>query len=331
MRQKASKRGSAAAGRAIAVAGLVALLVCSGCGDAGGDGPTDGAANAAIAETKTATTKSAKTKLAPKVAKDGKKTGAARPVPIATLIASVKRELDAMGEIWKLDYQTGRMLGKINGEFQKRGYFSRIPSGAATSGVESNIRELASRHGLIVEDIVARVPKIDENPTQVVLKPGERWVPTEKDLFATIRLEIVLQGSVQEAAKMIDEMPAELERLIVVTGDQPRAGGVTLFADCWFEVPLPMPKIDLQWPELDERLEAAGWDPKDPKVRENAEVAALGELLKTGRLRMVDVRNTLAVAADFPRWYLRNKVLDAKSLAAQSMRGSEILGTIAGG
>jgi hypothetical protein len=249
-------------------------------------------------------------------------------VPIAKLIANTKAELDAMALIWKEDYDTGKLLGRVNGAFQRRGYFSRIPSGPSTGGVESNVRHLASLHGLIVENFTVEVPKFDKNSKGVLLKPGERWQPTDEELFATIRLEIDLQGPIAGAAKMIDEMPTKLERLVLVTGDQSLAGGVTLHAECWFERAVAMPRIDLPWPELDERLEAAGWDPKDSALANNTEVDQLKVLLEIGRLRMVDVRNTLTVAADFPRWFARNKFFDAKSLAASSMNGTEILGTI---
>ena len=253
---------------------------------------------------------------------------AAKPIAISKLIANVKSELDAMGEIWKLDYETGKLLGTINGRFQLRSYYSRIPTGPAVSGIESNIRQLASHHALIVENFQARVPRRNKLPKAVVLKPGDRWMPKREQLFATIRLEIDLQGSVQAAAKMIDEFPTKLERLVVVTGEQPRPGGVTLFAECWYEWSVPMPKIELPWPELDERLIAAGWNPRDPKVINDPQVAQLRELVVTGRKRMVDVRNTLAVAADFPRWFLRNEFFDEKSLAAQAVNGTELLGTI---
>lgn len=252
------------------------------------------------------------------------------PIPIEKLIEQVTRELHDMGEVWKLDYDTGRLLGRINGNFQEQGYFSRIPSGPATGGVESNIRALASYHALVVENFEARVPEQGAAPERKVLQPGERWQPTEEELFATIPLKIDLQGPVESAAKLIDDMPRRLERLVVVTGDQARAGGVTLHAECWFERALPMPKIDLPWPELEERLEAAGWDPDDEAVQRDPQVQQLREMVETGRQRMVDVRNTLAVASDFPRWLLRNKFLEKKSLAAQSVKGSELLSTIAG-
>lgn len=269
------------------------------------------------------------TKAGAKSAKSPKK-GTKRKIPIAKLIANIKRELDPMGEIWKEDYDTGKLLGRLNGSFQERGYFSRIPSGPAVSGVESNIRALASTHALLVEGFNAEVPEFDAAPKRTILQPGERWEPKEEELFATIRLEIDLQGSVSAAAKMIDDFPNKLERLVVVTGDRARPGGVTLYAECWFERPLPMPKIDLPWPELEDRLLAAGWDPEDEEVLAMPEVQQLKELVITGRQRLVDVRNTLAVASDFPRWFLRNKFLDKKSLAAQSIKGHELLGTVAG-
>lgn len=260
----------------------------------------------------------------PKTVKNGAKT----PIPIAKLIAKTKAELNAMALVWKEDYDTGKLLGRVNGGFQSRGYFSRIPSGPSTGGVESNLRHVASQHGLIIENFSAVVPELDSAPQAAVLKPGERWQPKDEELFATIRLEIDLQGPVAGAAKMINDLPTKLERLVVVTGDQSRAGGVTLYAECWFERPVPMPQIDLPWPELEERLMAAGWDPKDSALVGNTEVDQLRVLLETGRLRMVDVRNTLAVAADFPRWFARNKFFDAKSLAASAMNGTEILGTV---
>ncbi len=267
------------------------------------------------------------TAAAAQAAPAGKSAG--KKVPLGKLIATAQAELATMQKIWDHDYSTGRALGGLNGQFQRSAFFSRIPSIPAMEALRAEIQRLASMHNLIVEKVGADVPDT-RPPVPTVLKPGERWEPTDDELFATIRLEIDLQGPVEAAARFIDTVPTHLERLVVVTGDRARSGGVRLLAECWFERGAPMPKLDLPWLEVEQRLRAAGYDPDNPQLADNPQIARLSTIVDTGRRRMNDIKNTLAVASDFPRWFARARFFEAKQVAAGAVKGAELLGSIAG-
>lgn len=255
---------------------------------------------------------------------------ARKRVPIAKLLAQAEADLDKMSKIWELDFDTGRLLGKLNGDFQRRGYFSRIPSAPSLAPLESSLRGIASRNALILQRLGSDVPKLDPLPAPE-LAPGERWRPSDAELWGTIKLEIDLQGPVSSVARFIDDLAARSERLIVIIGDQSIPGGVRLMGKCWFERGTAMPKLVLPWPELEERLRAAGYDPADTKLAADPQVIRLRSVIDQGRQRIADVRNTLTVAADFPRWLARERFFEEKSVKATSMRGAVILGSVAGG
>mgnify|MGYP007106917245 CR=1 FL=1 len=277
---------------------------------------------------------------------DGNRTPAARPdreatpttkvekvrpserIALSKLLKKTRADLGDMMRIYLAQGDAAHALGKLNASFQRRGYFRRVPSHPSVVALESNLRELARSNDL---DLLAMRHQLEPKPTlkAVVLKPGERWKPAVEELRGVVRLEIDLKGESSRIASFIDQIVTRVEPLMLVTGDQTIPDGIKLFAETYYEHSLPQPRVHVRWPTLAQRLQEAGWDPKDPKLPTNPTYIALRNAIKTGRQRLPEVRETLNISADFPRWFLRRSFFEDRSVAAMSMRGHILLDTVA--
>jgi hypothetical protein len=252
-------------------------------------------------------------------------------VPLQTVLDTARAENKRMENIHDSAYGTGILLGQLNGKLQSHAYFRRIPNDRALEGVESQLRQLAVDKGLTVSRLEKHVDPAPPQTAAVTLKPGERWQPTLDQLRGVVQLSVDIQGGAKDIVGYIDALPQAVERLVVVNGASAVPGGVRLMAEAYFERELPAPQIDIRWPTLEDRLDAAGWDAKDAKLLADPVYAELKKEVDLGRVRLPDVRRTLQISADFPRWLLRARFFEEKANAALAVRGQAILATGAPG
>lgn len=254
---------------------------------------------------------------------------AVAPQPVARILADAQRDLDAMQAIYDSGMRSGSVLGQLNGTLQSRAYFRRVPTAPALESLESGVRALAVQKLLLVVGFSAVPDPPPPQVPQVRLAAGQRWQPTPEHLTGTVQVRIDLQGAPRDAAGFIQALPGGLERLLIITGSEAIPGGVRLLGQAFFERELLPPEIEVHWPTLEDRLRAAGHDPAHPALELDPAYLALQQAVVQGRQRLPDVRHALKITADFPRWLLRARLFEERSLAAMAVRGEMLLGTVA--
>lgn len=249
----------------------------------------------------------------------------------AELLQGVMAEQQALEAVFLSSPEAARQLGALNGQLQQRGYFRRVPAQPALDSAEASLRRLAASKALTVQALELRAPPETTAPPPVKLSAGQRWNPRLDELRGVASLRIDLQGSLRDAAGFVDALPTEVDRLVVITGREPLAGGVSLRGELYYEKPLPAPELVLQWPTLQERLKSAGWsDTEGPalqaKLKADPQLAEYAKQVELGHQRLPDVRRTLQISADFPRWLLRWKFFEERAKAATAVQGARLLG-----
>jgi hypothetical protein len=303
-----------------------ALSVAGGAGCGRGADPTttsSPANGAGAAQAEPAEAAQAEPADGPAVVR--RRTGGA-PIALSAIAEQLQAENDAMQRVYNRRGPAARQLSRMNAMLQKQGYFLRIPSQPSVESLESQLRALAAAHPpLIIQGIGVEVIRGD--PVEpVTLGPGERWSPTAEELLGELRLEIDLHGKPQELVGFIDDLPARVERLIVLENLQREQDNYRITARAWFERAMPAPKVTLRWPPLAARLLEAGWDPEDPALRADPAWPTVQKLHDQGRARTPEVRAAVTITADFPRWLLRVREFEALSLRAASVSGASFLG-----
>lgn len=249
----------------------------------------------------------------------------AAPVPLQTLLDTARTENKRMEDIHNTAYGTGMLLGELNGKLQSHAYFRRIPNDRALDALEAQLKQVALDKGLTVSRLEKHLDTSPPTPAPVTLKPGQRWQPALDQLRGVIQLSVDVQGTAKDIAAFIDALPQAVERLVVVTGASQVPGGARILAEAYYERELPPPQVDLRWPTLEERLDAAGWKANDAKLLADPVYAELKKEVDLGRQRLPDVRRTLQISADFPRWLLRARFFEEKSNLEMAVRGQAVL------
>lgn len=258
-------------------------------------------------------------------------TQAAQAKTAAELLQGVLAEHKALEAMFISSPEAARQLGALNGQMQQRGYFRRVPAQPALDSAESSLRRLAAAKALTVQSLELRPPAETTAPAPAKLAAGQRWNPSLDELRGVVALRIDLQGSLRDAAGFVDALPSEVDRLIVITSREALPGGVSLRGELYFEKPLPPPELVLQWPTLQERLKTAGWSDTDgpalqAKLKADPQLAEFAKQVDLGHQRLPDVRRTLQITADFPRWLLRWKFFEDRAKAATAVQGVRLLG-----
>ncbi len=246
-------------------------------------------------------------------------------IPLARLLDGVVAENKRMEDIHASSYGSGILLGQLNGKLQSHGYFRRVPTDSALDGLESQLRQFAVDKLLTVTRVEKHMVPGGPTPAPVPLKAGQRWQPTVAQLRGVAQVSLDLQGATKDVAAFIDALVQSIERLVVVTGASAIEGGVRLTLETYFERELPPPQVDIRWPTLEERLTAAGWDANDSKLQVDPLYTELKKEVLLGRQRLPDVRRTLQITADFPRWLLRYQFFEERAAAAAAVRGADLL------
>ena len=252
---------------------------------------------------------------------------AAKPVgTVAQVLQQVMREQAAFESIHNEGQRSAKALGTLNGKLQSRGYFRRVPAQPAVESAEGQMRTLAVKKLVVLQQVVAAPVPDTPPPAPAVIGPGQRWQPTLDDLRGVVQLRIDLGGRPEDVAAFIDGLPSEVDRLIAVTKAEPIVGGTRLLAECYYERPLPQPEIKLQWPSLAERLAAVGLKDSDPAVLADPQFATLKTQVELGQNRVPDVRRVLTISADFARWLLRWQFFEERGRAEMAVTGRRVLG-----
>lgn len=247
-------------------------------------------------------------------------------LPLQALLDDVQAELKAMDTILNARRDAAQALGRMNGSFQSRGYFRRVPTGPALAGLRADLTALAGRVGLRLEQVDARA-RPPQPAVARALKPGEPWQMTVEELRGIVQLTIDLSGPPQLVADYVNRLPTGVERLVLITGDETLSGGIRLFGEAYYEHPRAPAKVELSWPTLRERLAAAGWSAEDPRLATDPVAPKLRRAIQRGRQQLPDVRSALAVVADFPRWLQRRAFFEDRAMKVAATRGELLLGT----
>ena len=245
---------------------------------------------------------------------------------LAQVLEQVQREQKAFEAIHEQGQRTAKALGTLNGKLQSRGYFRRVPAQPALESLEGQLRSLAIKKLLVLQQFEPTLPKPMPPAVATVLGPGERWQPTLDQLRGVMHLRLDIGGRPDEIAAFVDALPSEVDRMVVVTGTAPLAGGTRLLAEAYYELPLPQPEVRLVWPTLAERLSAAGLVEADPKVAQHQLLAQLKTQVELGQNRLPDVRRLLVISADLARWLLRWQLFEERGRAEMEVSGKKLLG-----
>ncbi len=251
---------------------------------------------------------------------------AGKRVPLADVLAHVKREITAMGRILERRSEAAKALGRMNASFQQRGYFRRVPTGPALAGLRADLSRLAIANNLKLAGLDAR-PDPDRPQGDNRQRAGVRWQPSLDDLRGVVRLTLDLQGPPQQVAAFINSLPDKVERMVLIYGEENIPDGVRLLGEAYYEHPSHPRDIDLRWPTLRERLLTAGWDPADASLKNDPKLTALRKAVEQGRMMVPQARSSLKVVADFPRWLLRQSFFEERSMKVASVRGELLLST----
>jgi hypothetical protein len=136
---------------------------------------------------------------------------------------------------------------------------------------------------------------------------------------------VVVSGPLPSIASLIDEV-SECRRLVAVRSAKVVGSTVTLTADAWFEQSLATPELDLRWRSLDERLQAAGWNPDDPALQKDPEYARLKAAVDVGRTELPRARTLMKTSTELPRWIARARELITLKQEVLQIRGAKLLG-----
>lgn len=258
-------------------------------------------------------------------------TGATKVLSAEELLQGVMAEHKALEAVFLSSPAAAKALGALNGKLQQQGYFRRVPTQPALDSAEASLRQLATAKSLQVQALVLDPPATGATPLPIKLEPGKRWEPTLEDLRGVLKFRLDLQGSLRDAAAFVDALPVEVDRLVVLTSREPLPGGVRLLGELYYEKPLPPPELTLVWPPLKERLITAGWKEVEgpalqAKLQADAKLAEFAKQVEIGHQRMPDVRRTLQITADFPRWLLRWKFFEDRAKVATAVQGARLLG-----
>jgi len=287
------------------------LAALAGCGDKTSDA-------AAVAKAPAGTTQAAPAQA--------HKPLAGPRVPLAKILTGVEQEIVAMENILQQRSKAASALGRMNGAFQRRGYFRRVPSRPALDGLRADLGRLA-------RSMDVRLARIDATPDkprpidQTLHQPGVRWEPALKDLRGVVHLTMDLAGAPDRVAGFINRLPHTVERMVLIISEETIPGGIRLYGEAYYEHPHEPPGVDLRWPGLQERLLAAGWEPGDPALTKDPTMARLKKAVARGRAMAPDARAALKVVSDFPRWLLREAFFEERSMRVASVRGEILLGT----
>lgn len=247
------------------------------------------------------------------------------------LLQGVMAEHKALEAVFLSSPAAAKALGALNGKLQQQGYFRRVPTQPALDSAEASLRQLATANSLQVQALVIDPPADSAAPAPAKLQPGQRWEPTLDQLRGVLKFRLDLQGSLRDAAAFVDALPVEVDRLVVLTSREPLPGGVRLLGELYYEKPLPPPELTLVWPPLKDRLTTAGWKVVEgpalqAKMQADAKLGEFAKQVDIGHQRMPDVRRTLQITADFPRWLLRWKFFEERAKAATAVQGARLLG-----
>ncbi|MCB9739942.1 MAG: hypothetical protein H6747_11815 [Deltaproteobacteria bacterium] len=249
-----------------------------------------------------------------------------RPLVLPDLTKRIRAEVTAMVQIVGATRDGARRLGESNLRLQRRGYFRRIPSNPTIPALRANLGAAVVSAGLTLELL-----EIDDDPrgtkgtAAATIAPGERWTPDREAMLGRLRFHLQVRGDQSGIIDFIDKLPARVERLVLIRGHRPVAGGVELFGEAYFERTPEAPKVTLEWPTLEAWLRSAGHDPDDTKLRADPEFKALEQAVRAGREVAPDARDVLGAAMDLPRWRARGAIFDEVSAAIAAVHGDAIL------
>ncbi|MBM4345209.1 MAG: hypothetical protein FJ100_17705 [Deltaproteobacteria bacterium] len=256
----------------------------------------------------------------------------APPLTVEALIAAARKDQAAFEAIYASREGAARELAALNGKLQSTGYFRRVPARPAVESLNSQLRQLATIRLLVVKEAHVDLAEEPTPPSAAVIKPGERWQPRLDDLRLVIPLRLDVQGSARDVARYLDDLPTQVDRLLVVqrVERRPTPAGespiVRLHLEAYCERALPQPELDLHWPGVDERIVAAGLDPSSPAVRDHPQLPVLVAQVELGQKRLPDVRRVLSITADFPRWQLRWQFAADRGAAIRAQNGAKLMG-----
>ncbi len=254
------------------------------------------------------------------------------PLQVEALIAAARKDQAAFEAIYASRESAAKELSALNGKLQSTGYFRRVPSRPAIESLDVQLRQLATARLLVVKALQVDLADEPTPPAAARVKPGERWQPTLDELRLVIPMRLDVVGAPRDVARYLDDLPTNIDRLLVVQrterlpvvpGESP---AVRLHLEAYCERALPQPELELVWLGLDERLSAAGLDPKTPSVRDHPQLPVLVAQVDLGHKRLPDVRRVLAIAADFPRWQLRWQFLTERGAAVRAQNGAKLMG-----
>jgi hypothetical protein len=249
--------------------------------------------------------------------------GPAVRTPLADVVRAVQQDTQALQTIVASGPSVSHELGALNGKLQSRGYFRRVPAQAAVDSLQSQLRRLATSKVLTVTELQVDAPA--ENPIVAPrLQAGERWQPRLDDLRGVLSLRLGVQGSPKDIEAFVAALPTACDRLVVLTSSQPRAGGVLLGGEAYYERQVPQPEVTLPWPSADERLRGGGWDPRAPELAAIPEVAVLRKAVEDATPQLAEARRILTITADFPRWLLRWQFFEERSKAVLSVQAAAL-------
>ncbi len=248
-----------------------------------------------------------------------------KPIPLQTLATSMQAEIDLMQRIFDLRLRAGKLLAQQNAKLQKRGFSRRVPANPTLPALESNLRTHAEALKLAVSGWEAKIRPPSALPKSRTLQVAEIWQAQTEEIHGVIDARITLSGDMKAIVQYVDLLPKHVERAVVVTGHTPLTGGVRLILEAFYERQPPAPKVQLRWPALEDRLEAAGWKADDPKLKTDPAWPTLEKLDKLGRARTPDVRSVMAVANDFPRWSARAALFNSLAERISKVRGVGVL------
>ena len=256
---------------------------------------------------------------------------AAKVLSPEELLQGILAEHQALEAVFLTSPAAAKGLGALNGKLQQQAYFRRVPTQPALDSAEASLRQLATAKSLLVVAFTVTPPAELPQPQPTKLAPGQRWQPTLDELRGVLKFRLDLQGSMRDAAGFIDALPSTVDRLVVISSHEALPGGVRLLGELYYEKPLPPPELSLSWPALQERLATAGWKATEgpalqAQLQANPKLAEYAKQVELGHQRVPDVRRTLQITADFPRWLLRWSFFEERAKAVQAVQGTRLLG-----